>query len=176
MKKNSIFLLVAMVVLASCKKDSVNESDNQPGTALIKKASNPKANRLLSTSKINYGGVDIDYARNCTPWGPGVCFRLPWWEVPFTAGSMDHMIAYNNASDGSVGHGLLAFSVADNNMRLSFFRDLEESNFILESDERIEGPLAEYFGYTAITLHAGSYPLDRSQLQYGEAIVNASFE
>lgn len=170
-------MLVALVVMASCKKNNLTETENNP-TAVLAKKSNPKqAGRLLSTSKINFGGIDIDYDRmNCSPWGPGCCIRLNWWEVPFYAGGIDHMRLIDNASDGNSGHGLIAFSLADNNMRLSFFRDLEESNFILESDERIEGPLAEYFGYTAITLHAGSYPLDRSQLQYGEAIVNASFE
>lgn len=176
MKKSSIYLLIALVVLASCKKNNLTETEHNPTAALTKKTNPPKANRLLSTSKINYGGIDIDYARDCTPWGPGVCFRLPWWEVPFTAGSMDHMIAYDAASDGNSGHGLIAFSVEGNRMRLSFFRDLEESSFRLETNERIEGPLAEFFGYNAITLHAGDYALDRSTLQYGEAIVNATFE
>lgn len=176
MKKSSIYLLVALAVLTSCKKTSVTETENNPTASLAKKANTPKANRLLSTSKINYGGIDIDYARDCTPWGPGVCFRLPWWEVPFTAGSLSHMIAYDAASDGSSGHGLAALTVEGNRMRICFFRDLEESSFRLETNERIEGPLAEFFGFNAITLHAGDYALDRSRLPYGEALVNATFE
>lgn len=177
MKKNSIYLLIAMVVLASCKKDHVTETENNTTATLAKKTNPQQAGRLLSDSRINFGGIDIDYDRiNCSPWGPGCCIRLNWWEVPFYAGGLDHMLAIDNASDGNSGRGLIAFAVEGNRMRLSFFRDLEEPGFVLESNERIEGPLAEFFGYNAITLLAGNYPLDRSRLQHGEAIVNATFE
>ncbi len=178
MKKSSIYLFIAMIALASCKKNNVTELEIGRPMPLQKKSAptSPNAQRMSGISA-KYGSIDLDYARDCTHWGPGVCLRLEWWEeMELRMGSFEQIVAADNNTTGNSEHGPIAFSVEGNRMRLCFFRDLEENSFRLETNERIEGPLAEFFGFTAIILHAGDYALDRSRLQYGEAIVNATFE
>jgi hypothetical protein len=177
MKKIVFVLFIAFAAMTGCKKASLSDPESDK-TIAPQKGNPAHTPNIPSGNGVRYGRIDINYSRECTHYGGGCCLILEWWEWLDlqTASFFEQIAAAGNAPFEDSERGPIAFSVAGNDMRLSFFRDLEERTFKLDTEIRITGPLAEYLGYNAITLHPGNYELDRSRLQYGEAIVNATFE
>ncbi|GAB5398538.1 MAG: hypothetical protein Aureis2KO_01230 [Aureisphaera sp.] len=122
--------------------------------------------------------MDWRYSRLECATGPGVCFRNGYGDIFrfYTKGddpvgevtdTMNRLMEGNDDPED----GLIVFSMEGNTLHLIFSRDLEEGQFIVESDEVIRGELAASLGRDQVVIPAGEYEVQHGNYEYGETFI-----
>lgn len=160
--KNLGMTFMFSLVIMSCQKEEL-VSSNDNSTISDSKDSSTKGGlfRLYV--------MDARFSRATCSTGPGVCFKDGGgnvWDYNF----YDRYV-------GNTEVGPMGISVLNNStVGLGFYRNLEENEFIIERDVVLNPIFSRALGKTNITLKAGSYAVNRSRIENGEATVTAIIE
>ncbi|MDC8002559.1 hypothetical protein POV27_00720 [Aureisphaera galaxeae] len=161
-------LLVILAVTIACDKDETVPTESAD---LVHQQTNTERGLYFPWDYV----MDWRYSRLECATGPGVCFRNGYGDIfrMYTkgddpVGEVTEMMARLMADYQDPEDGLIVFSIEGNTLNLIFSRELEEGQFIVESDEVIRGELAERLGRDQIVIPAGEYEVQYGNYEHGE--------
>lgn len=173
MLKNVALVLVAVFFLFSCETE--NESNDASNLDVVNLNS---ANGSFN-SPFWVFAMDWRFGRTCGP-GGGVCFTNgddiltfcdliapPDDDLDPIGQVFDIMVA----SDFSPQNGFIGLQRYDNELRIAFSRELGEESLRIDEDMVIADEISRRLGVKEITVRAGNYRIDYTNLEHGEAVV-----
>jgi hypothetical protein len=138
-------------------------------------------NRYIYYSPWEYV-MDWRFSRAECASGPGICFRSEYgdiWDYGMSQGDpndyveevrarMEHLMEGNTDPD----EGLIVFRLEGEVLHLVFSRDLEEGDLVVDRDQQIGADISAKLGAAGITIPEGVYEVDRTNFEYGEALIS----
>lgn len=107
--------------------------------------------------------LDVRFSRQTCATGPGVCFKDGFGNI------WDYNYFDRWADDGDVGP--IGVELDGDQLRLVFYRSLEEDLFIIHEDVKVNESLCRALG-RSFTIKAGEYPVSFEGNEFGAALVS----
>ncbi len=159
MKTIKLLIPVLLISLASCQKEDLEQQNTNPSDVKITNESG----RYYDEFRVYV--MDSRFSRATCATGPGVCFQDGFGNI------WDYAFVDNNSDDPDVGP--IGVSIVNDRLNLSFYRSLEERDFIIDRDVVVNPSLAKALGKKSIVLKAGRYPVSFERFINGESNVTA---
>ncbi|MFC4633019.1 hypothetical protein ACFO3O_03825 [Dokdonia ponticola] len=160
------------------------ETENEVNDASV----NLEITNLNSSERAYYAPwvfvMDWRYGRTCGP-GGGVCFSngdgdiLNFYNVAppgDDTGSVGQVFDAMTANDFSPQDGFVGYQRYVDKLRVAFSRDLGERSVRVSEDMILAEEISRELGLKEITLKAGDYALDFTNLEHGEALIDITFK
>ncbi|WP_299214030.1 hypothetical protein [uncultured Dokdonia sp.] len=174
MLKNVALVVLAVFFLFSCETENeANDASNNLETANLQ-----SSNRALYAPWVFV--MDWRYGRTCGP-GGGVCFSNGDGDILIFSnisdsgndtGSAGQVFETMMANDSSPQNGFVGYQRYEDKLRVAFSRGLGERSVRISEDVILTEEVSRRLGVQEITLKAGDYVLDFTNLEHGEALID----